>query len=86
MTFSDILRDYPPYRSICENLDKTPVSAAGISESAQAHLIYSLCGDTGRPAIAVTYSDSEARALRDEIALFSDTVFHFPERDYFFTI
>ena len=70
MNFSDILKDYPPYRGIRENLDKTPISVAGIVESAQGHLIYSLCNDTGKSALVVTYSDNEARALKDELAFY----------------
>ena len=84
MNFSDILKDYKPYKSLRENLDKTPVSVAGISESAQGHLIYSLCNDTGKSALVITYSDNEARALKDELAFYFDDVFHFPERDYIF--
>ena len=82
MNFSDILKDYPPYRRIRENLNRTPISVAGITESAQGHLIYSLCNDTGRSALVITYGDNEARALKDELALYFDDAFHFPERDY----
>ena len=42
MNFSDILNDYAPYKGIVENLNNTPVSVAGIVESAQGQLIYSL--------------------------------------------
>ncbi len=84
MKFSDILKDYPPYKRVLDGISQTPASIAGITESAQAHLIYSLCADTGKSALAVTYSDNDARALKNELAFYFDNVFHFPERDYIF--
>lgn len=84
MNFSDLLSKYPPYEGIIKNLDKTPMSVAGIVEPAQSQLIYSLCKNTGRSALIVTYSDTEARSVSDELAFYFDEVLHFCERDYIF--
>ena len=83
MNFSDILNDYAPYKGIVENLNNTPVSVAGIVESAQGQLIYSLKNENKSSALVVCYSDMEARKL------YSDMVLHLFEMfflDVFFII
>ena len=74
MNFSDILNDYAPYKGIVENLNNTPVSVAGIVESAQGQLIYSLKNENKSSALVVCYSDMEARKLYSDISqtLFSN--------------
>ena len=63
MDFSDFLNKYEPYKRITANLDKTPISVAGVVESAQSQLIYALTKSNKQPSVVVTYSDMEARAL-----------------------
>ena len=55
MNFSDILNDYAPYKGIVGNLNNTPVSVAGIVESAQGQLIYSLKKENKSSALVVVY-------------------------------
>ena len=78
MNFSDILNDYAPYKGIVENLNNTPVSVAGIVESAQGQLIYSLKNENKSSALVVCYSDMEARKLYSDMELYSDNVLYFP--------
>ena len=81
MNFSDILSDYTPYRELTESLDNTPVSVAGITETAQGHIISTLRNRENTNALVITYSETEARALTEDLRLYFDCVFHFPERD-----
>ena len=82
MNFSDILNDYAPYKGIVENLNNTPVSVAGIVESAQGQLIYSLKNENKSSALVVCYSDMEARKLYSDMELYSDNVLYFPTKEY----
>ncbi len=84
MNFSDILRGYPPYIGVADSLNSTPISIAGVAESAQGHLIYSLWRENGGNACVVTYSDMEARALFEDMRLYTDSALYFPSKEYIF--
>ncbi|MCC8169777.1 MAG: hypothetical protein LIO59_05365, partial [Oscillospiraceae bacterium] len=84
MDFSNILKDYPPYGGIVKNLNNTPISVAGVVESALGQLIYSLCRENASSGIVVTYSDMEARALYSDLELYTDKVLYFPSKEYVF--
>lgn len=84
MNFSDILKDYPPYRGIVQNLNNTPISVAGIVESAQGQLIYSLVIENNSSSLVVCYSDMEARKLCSDMELYSENVLYFPTKEYVF--
>ena len=76
MNFSDILNDYAPYKGIVENLNNTPVSVAGIVESAQGQLIYSLKNENKSSALVVCYRDMEAIKLYSDMEWYSDNVLY----------
>ena len=82
MNFFDILKDYKPYRGIADNLRNTPISVAGIVESAQGHLISCLSKDNKGKGLVITYSDMEAEELKKDLELYTDEAIHFPNRDY----
>ena len=82
MNFFDILKDYKPYRGIADNLRNTPISVAGIVESAQGHLISCLSKDNKGKTLVITYSDMEAEELKKDLELYTDEAIHFPNRDY----
>ena len=84
MNFSDILKEYAPYKGIVQNLNNTPVSVAGIVESAQGQLIYALGKENNSSALVVCYSDMEARKLYSDMELYSDNVLYFPAKEYIF--
>lgn len=84
MNFSDILKDYPPYKGIVQNLNNTPVSVAGVVESAQGQLIYSLTKENDSSALIICYSDMEARKLYSDMELYSKNVLYFPAKEYIF--
>lgn len=84
MNFSDILNDYLPYKGVVQNLNNTPISVAGIVETAQGQLIYALSRENKSSALVVCYSDMEARKLYSDMELFSDNVLYFPTKEYIF--
>ena len=83
MNFSDILNDYAPYKGIVENLNNTPVSVAGIVESAQGQLIYSLKNENKSSALVVCYSDMEARKLYSDMEFIRIMFCIFRQRNIF---
>ncbi|MBQ8301827.1 MAG: hypothetical protein IJX57_07705, partial [Clostridia bacterium] len=84
MNFSDILKDYAPYQGVVKNLNNTPISVAGIVESAQGQLIYALGRENNSSALVVCYSDMEARKMYSDMELYSDNVLYFPTKEYIF--
>jgi transcription-repair coupling factor (superfamily II helicase) len=84
MDFSNILKDYQPYQGVVKNLNNTPISIAGVVESAQGQLIYALQAENNSSAVVITYSDIEARALYDDITLYTDNALYFPSKEYVF--
>ncbi|MBE7044222.1 MAG: transcription-repair coupling factor [Ruminococcaceae bacterium] len=82
MNFSDLLKEYQPYQALEKNL--TPVSVAGIVESAQPQLIYELTKAKKTNALVVCYSDMEAKQLCDQLQFFNQDVCRFPAREYVF--
>ncbi len=84
MNFSDILQNYAPYRGIVRHLNNTPVSVAGIVESAQGQLIYSISKENDSSALIVCYSDMEARKLYSDMEFYSKNTLYFPSKEYIF--
>ncbi len=84
MNFSDILKDYAPYQGVVKNLNNTPISVAGIVESAQGQLVYALGRENNSSALVVCYSDMEARKLYSDMEIYSDNVLYFPTKEYIF--
>lgn len=84
MNFCDILKNYPPYKGIVQNLNNTPISVAGVVESAQGQLIYALGEENNSSALIITYSDMEARKMYSDMELYSDNVLYFPSKEYIF--
>lgn len=84
MNFFNILENYAPYKGVVKNLNNTPISVAGVVESAQGQLICALAKENSSSAIVVTYSDMEARALHSDLSLYTDNALYFPSKEYVF--
>lgn len=84
MNFANILENYPPYMGVVKNLDNTPISVAGVVESAQGQLIFALTNENKSSAVVITYSDMEARALHSDLELYTDKAVYFPSKEYVF--
>ncbi len=84
MNFANVLKDYLPYKKIMQNLNRTPVSVSGVTESAQPQLIYSVVNEIGTSALVITYTDMEANAICDELKLYCDNAVVFGSKEYVF--
>ncbi len=84
MIFSDILKEYPPYKRLSKNLASCPASVAGVVESAQGQLIDALTRENGSSSLVVCYSDMEARKLAADLELYTDNALYFPTKEYVF--
>ena len=84
MNLINLLDGYMPYESIIKNLGKTPMSIAGVADSAQSHLISAISKRIGKNTLVITYSDMEARAVTSGLRLYNDNVVMFPSKDYVF--
>lgn len=84
MNFLNMLEKYPQYRRITENLNNTPISVAGVTESAQSQLIYSLAENGKKSALVLVYSDMEAKALYSDLSFYTDNAAWFPSKEYVF--
>ena len=77
LDFSDLLRGYRPYDGLIKNLTNTPISAAGVVDSAQPQLIAAVSAQAAEGkkdinTLVVTYSDMESRALASNLRLYTD--------------
>lgn len=84
MNFLNMLDKYPPYERILQNMKNTPMSVAGVTESAQSQLICSLAAKNGKSALVLVYSDIEAKALCSDLSFYTDNAFWFPSKEYVF--
>ncbi len=84
MDLLNLLEGYSPYDGLIKNLSNTPVSVAGIVGSAQPQLIAAVAEKSSGNTLAVTYSDMEARALCEDLKLYTDNAVMFPSKEYVF--
>ncbi len=82
MNMFGFLENYKPYKQLKNAFDngKTPISVAGIVESAMPHLIASL--SEGKTAFVIVYSELEAGLMAKELQLYTDRVFVYPDKEY----
>ena len=84
MDLLNLLDGYRPFEGIVKNLDNTPVSVAGVAETAQAQLVASVSAKTESNALIITYSDMEARSVLSDLRLYTDNAVLFPSKEYVF--
>ena len=84
MNLTTLLDGYRPYESIVNNLDRAPISVAGVAQSARAHIIASVRENVKGNTLIVTYSDMESRAMLSDLELYTDNAVMFPSKDYVF--
>jgi len=87
MLFSEILKEYTPYKNALQELSKreSTVNISGVTEPAQAQLIYELCNDAQKGAVIICYSDMEAMNLYRDLSFFTDKAYFFPNKEYVFS-
>lgn len=84
MNLKSLLSGYSEYSGFCAALKnrETPVSVAGIVDSATAHFICETAQD--KKTLVITYSDMEAAQLASDMQLFTDSAEVFPSKEYLF--
>ncbi len=84
MNFKNLLSEYREYSDFCAALKKgeTPISAAGVVQSAMPHFIFETAEN--KKTLVITYSDAEAKQLVHDMKLYTDRVFLFPSKEYVF--
>lgn len=85
MNFIDMLEGYRPYDDFIKCLSDTPVSVAGVVDSAQPQLIAAAHNAAaGKNTLVVTYSDMESRTLCSDLRLYHKASVMFPSKEYVF--
>ena len=84
MNLINLLDGYRPFEGIVKNLDKSPVSVAGVAETAQVQIISALSAKTDKNTLVLTYSDMEARSVLADLRLYTDKAVLFPSKEYVF--
>ncbi len=80
MNFLNVFEQSTEFEKYKKALDNTPVSVAGVVESALAHFIYS-SADKKRKLV-VMYSEDEAKSLYSDMKFFDENVLYFPQREF----
>ncbi len=84
MNFKNLLSEYKEYSDFCAAIKKgqTPVSVAGVVQSAMPQFIFQTAED--KKTLVITYSDMEAKQLASDLELYCNDVFLFPQKEYVF--
>ena len=82
LDFKNLLSEYSEYSDFCAAIKKgkTPVSIAGLVESATPQFIFQTSGD--KRALCIVYNDNEAKQLAGELEFYTRNVHLFPAKEY----
>ena len=80
MNFLDVFHESAEFKKYKLSLESTPVSVAGVVESALAHFIY--CSFGKKRKLVVMSSEDEAKNLYSDMKFFCDNVLYFPQREF----
>ncbi len=85
--FSQMLLELEEFSQLIKDLkfNITPVSVLGVSDSAGAHLIYSVCEKLDAPALVVAADDTAAQQICEDLRFFfGERVYLYPKTDLLF--
>ena len=84
MNFKNLLSEYREYSDFSAALKKgkTPISIAGIVDSAWGQFIYQ--ASDAKRTLVIAYNDREAERIAENLRLFCERVFVFPSKEYVF--
>jgi len=84
MNFTNLLSEYKEYSdfSVALKKHKTPISVAGLVESAWGQFIFETAEE--KKALVIVYNDLEAIRMQDNLKMYSDKVYLFPNKEYIF--
>lgn len=80
----DLLRNIDGYAKALDNLERysIPVNITGPSDSQKGHICYALCRHLGVKGVYVTYNETQARRLFDDLSVFfGEGALLFPARE-----
>ena len=80
MKFSEVLEESGEFKRYKASLNNTPVSVAGIVDSALAHFVIS--SDDKKRKLIVVYGEEEAKSLCKDMSFFSPNSLYFPMREF----
>jgi len=81
---TDPLLEIKEYGSLLDSLNQNlrPVSVIGPSDSQKAHLVFSVCGHTGKKALYIAQNEIQARKIYEDFSFFlGDDVLLFPSKE-----
>ncbi len=72
------------FAALCEAIreKKGAVHVIGAAETQKAHLLAACLSETGKRAIVVSWSESAARQMAEELSFFSDRITFLPQGDF----
>ncbi len=84
--FARLLHDCAEYNTIRTNIEKNkcPMGVIGLPPAPKAHLIHSLCADTGRKAFVIMPDESAAVRLCADLVTMGTDAQLYPARDFRF--
>ena len=85
--FAEVLKTSPEYKTLEKAVKskKLPVGVLGVSGIHKAHIINSLCGNSGRRALVIMPDEAAATKLCEDLRVFGKNSFLYPARDFSFT-
>lgn len=85
--FESLLDKSVEFEELYENAKKgnCPVNICGVTDSARAHIAFSLCKKLNKKLIFVSHSEAGLKNIRDDISyFFKEPALYFPERELLF--
>lgn len=85
--FAEVLKTSPEYQTLEKAVKSKnlPVGVLGVSGIHKAHIINSLCGNSGRRALVIMPDEAAATKLCEDLRVFGKNSFLYPARDFSFT-
>lgn len=83
---TSILQQLPEYRRLrdCAALPCSTLAAAGLAAIHKAHIIHSLCSETGNRALVAVSNEAEAQTLANDLSSMGSRALVYPLRDFTF--
>ena len=84
--FREPLKGSPEYKTLCAAVQnrRLPVGVLGLSGIHKAHLIDTLCGNSGRRALVLMPDEASATKLTQDLQTFGTSALLYPEREFVF--
>ncbi len=83
-SFSDLLKSNSEYKEIlaCVKKGRLPMGVLGVSQTPKAHIVHSLCTDTGRKALIITADEASAVKFSGDMETMGSKCLMYPARDF----